>query len=69
MGNKSDLAHEVREEDVKKLGFKYFLTSAKEDENVMDPFMDLIERVLKKLENNLIDLNDHVMIVLFSTVE
>lgn len=60
VGNKCDLTQQVREEEIKKLGFNYFLTSAKEDENVMDPFMDLIERVMKKLETNRIDLNDHV---------
>lgn len=34
----------------------------------MDPFMDLIERITNKLNNNLIDLNDHVYSLLFSTV-
>lgn len=61
VANKTDLqAAQVSEEEIMRLGLPYFLTSAKSGENVNDPFMELSERVLERVQRGEVDANDPV---------
>lgn len=61
VANKTDLnAPQVSEQEIMRLGLPYFLTSAKTGDNVSDPFMDLTERVLARVQRGEVDITDPV---------
>ncbi len=69
VGNKLDMAQnrQVSNEEAKELANKYelryFETSAKDNTNVDEVFMDVAMHIYSLIENNMIDLRNEVIIL------